>query len=59
MKVLAPPGSRPTKEMVRAWLVQRRLGAEAPPGPEEIRKALNWTTGAVRAPGPDRKARSA
>lgn len=35
--------ARPSKEMVRAWLAQRRLRAEAPPEPAEIRKALNWT----------------
>ena len=45
--------TRPSKEMVRAWLAQRRLRAEAPPEPDEIRKALNWTAKTVQTRGLD------
>jgi hypothetical protein len=35
--------NRPGKAEVRAWMMQRRLAAAAPPGGDEIRRALGWS----------------
>lgn len=34
--------TRPSKEVVRAWMAQRRKQNHPPPGIEQIRAQLNW-----------------
>lgn len=42
--------NRPGKAEVRAWMMQRRLAAAAPPGVDEIRRAMGWPTASWPAP---------
>ena len=34
--------TQPTKEQVRAYMLQRERARRPPPSPEEIRRQLNW-----------------
>lgn len=38
--------THPTKEQVRAYMLQRTAAHRPPPTPEEIRRLLGWSSGA-------------
>jgi hypothetical protein len=44
--------THPTKEQVRAYLVQRGHAHLPPPSPDEIRRRLDWRSESAAAPTP-------
>lgn len=48
--------NKPTKELVRKWLQQRRLQSCPPPSIEEIRLALGWKDAEVMHEGGNQNA---
>ena len=34
--------SKPDRELVRSWMLQRQVDRVPPPSPEEVRRQLGW-----------------